>query len=161
MYVSTIFYSIVSFTYPIIRLHVSTVCQSSSGLIQISHHMLLPYTTKHQTQPNDNRTTLKAEPNTFMHSSYGEVSFLIKWGCTLSWSWRRSLRSANVRRSAMGSTILSSVAKSRLTSPFTSSSSSSCSFSWTWWCCGVVVAARRASFTSSCFRLASSTSSCK
>jgi len=37
MYVSTIFYSIVSFTYPIIRLHVSSVCQSSSGLIQISY----------------------------------------------------------------------------------------------------------------------------
>ena len=29
MCVSTIFYSIVSFTYPVIRLHVSTVCQSS------------------------------------------------------------------------------------------------------------------------------------
>ena len=28
MYGSTIFYSIVNFTYPIIRLHVSTVCQS-------------------------------------------------------------------------------------------------------------------------------------
>ena len=39
VYVSTIFYSTVSFTYPIIRLHVSTVCQSSSGHIQISYHM--------------------------------------------------------------------------------------------------------------------------
>jgi len=39
VYVSTIFYSIISFTYPVIRLHVSTVCQSSSGLI----HYFLPY----------------------------------------------------------------------------------------------------------------------
>jgi len=43
MYVSTIFYSIVSFTYPIIRLHFSTVCQSSSALIQISYHMLFTH----------------------------------------------------------------------------------------------------------------------
>jgi len=43
MYVSTMLYSIVNFTYPIIRLHVSTVCQSSSGLTHISYHMLFAH----------------------------------------------------------------------------------------------------------------------
>lgn len=71
---------------------------------------------------------------------------------TLSWSCKRSLRSASVRLSSMGSLICSSVSRSRDTSPpaspFVSSSSFSFSSSATWWCCGVVDAANSAAAAS-------------
>lgn len=75
---------------------------------------------------------------------------------TWSWSCKRSLRSAKVRRSSIGSTIFSSVLRSLLTSPLTNSSSSLWSFSSK---CPLVALANCCCLISSSLRRAASTSS--
>lgn len=88
------------------------------------------------------------------------LSFWCQWHeakqLTLSWSCSRSLRSARVRLSSIGSFMCSSVSKSRDTSPppdplspLVMSSSSPFSSSAKWWCLGVWVANNNAAAASS------------